>query len=136
MQNVILSKLDYQRLKERIIQARHNPSISRKLLYTLSQVIEKALLLESREMPANVITMNSRVKIMYLENQKTVEVGLAYPEQVNIPQNRISIFAPLATALLGSKLHDIITLPVPNRTVKIKVDRILYQPEAAGDFTL
>ena len=136
MQNLIISKLDYQRLKDRIVQAQSDPSVSRNQLMNLARGVDSATLLEPTEIPADVVTMNSQVRISYLESHKTLELRLVYPEQVNISQNQISIFAPLATALLGCKQNDIVTLPISSRTVKIKIDQIVYQPEAAGDYTL
>jgi regulator of nucleoside diphosphate kinase len=61
---------------------------------------------------------------------------LVYPEEANIQENKISIFAPIAMALLGYKKGDIVNWPTPGGKIKIKIEDILYQPEAAGDFHL
>ena len=80
--------------------------------------------------------MNSRISLHYLKNNETKEIQLVYPEGADITRNRISIFAPIATALLGCKQGALAVLTTPNGTVKVRIDKILYQPEAAGDFSL
>ena len=136
MTNLIISKLDYKRLQEHAVKAKTDPNSSFTQVRTLLQCVNRATLLEPTEIPADVVTMNSKVKIVYLENSKTLDLSLVYPEQANVQQKCISIFSPLATALLGCKQGDLVTFTIPDRTVKIKIDRILYQPESAGDFTL
>lgn len=136
MTNLIINKLDYQRLIDRVTKAKSDPNASFKHIKTLLLGVSQATLLEPAQIPSDVVTMNSLVKIRYLDNQKTLNVRLVYPEQANVDQRQISIFSPLATALLGCKTGDQINLTTPARTVKIQIDAILYQPEAAGDLAL
>ena len=51
-------------------------------------------------------------------------------------ENKISIFSPVATALIGYRVGDIIEWIVPAGLTKIKIDEIVYQPEASGDYNL
>ena len=60
--------------------------------------------------------------------------SLVFPHSANINQNRISILAPIGTALIGYKIGDIIEWKVPGGLRKLKVEEILYQPEASGNF--
>ncbi|WP_345244351.1 GreA/GreB family elongation factor [Nibrella saemangeumensis] len=136
MTNLIISKLDYQRLKVSVGNAKSDPRASSNQVRTLWKGVNEATLLEPNDMPADVVTMNSWVRIRYMDTDRTVSLRLVYPEQADIHQNQVSIFAPLATAILGVKVGDLINLPTPSHTVKIKVDQLLYQPEAAGDFSL
>ncbi|GAB3543960.1 GreA/GreB family elongation factor [Spirosoma fluminis] len=136
MMNLLLSKLDHQRLTERIVRSKTDPTLSRNQMTTLFQKVNEAALFEPTDIPANVVTMNSRVTIEYVNSRKTVDIQLVYPEETNIQQNRISIFAPMATAILGRRENEQVGLNTPNGTVKIRIARILYQPEAAGDLSL
>ncbi len=54
----------------------------------------------------------------------------------NLKENKISIFSPIATALIGYKIGDEIEWIVPGGMTKIKIVELIYQPEAAGDFDL
>ena len=61
---------------------------------------------------------------------------LVYPHEANVNSDKISILAPVGTAILGFKIGDVVTWQVPDGLVKLKVIDILYQPEAAGDLDL
>ncbi|MBS1924246.1 MAG: GreA/GreB family elongation factor, partial [Bacteroidetes bacterium] len=69
-------------------------------------------------------------------NDKNIQFQIVYPEQANIKENKISIFSPIATALIGYKVSDEVEWIVPAGLTRIRIDEIIYQPEAAGDFDL
>lgn len=135
MINRTFSKLDYQRLKQRVEQVKTNDKISPGQVVKLLRGIDAATLLDPTKMPNNVVTMNSVVTLEYLNTGRTLDVCLVYPEEANGTQNRISIFAPLATALLGCQDGALTSLLTPFGSVSVRISKILYQPEAAGDYT-
>jgi regulator of nucleoside diphosphate kinase len=59
-----------------------------------------------------------------------------FPSRANIADNKLSIMAPLGMALLGYRKGDIVKWTVPSGVKKLRVDDIIYQPEAAGDYHL
>ena len=75
--------------------------------------------------------MNSTVLVEDIETKKDYTYTIVYPEDANSSENKISILAPIGTALLGFKAGDIIEWEVPAGKRKLRVKRILYQPEAA-----
>ena len=135
MTNRIISKLDYQRLKQRIEQAKINARISPAQLMKLARGVDGATLMDPVKMPADVVTMNSVVSLEYVDMGKHLDICLVYPEEADGARNRISIFAPLATALLGCQRGTVASLPTPFGSVDVRINHILYQPEAAGDFS-
>ena len=72
----------------------------------------------------------------FLNNNKQIQFQIVYPENANFKENKISIFSPIATALIGYKVQDEIEWIVPAGLTKIRIDEIIYQPEAAGDYNL
>ena len=102
----------------------------------LNEEIERAKIVEPQKVPKDVITMHSRVKIHNMDINKSMEVQLVYPEEADMKAQKISVFAPIGTALLGFRKGDIIEWEVPKGKTMIKIEDILYQPEAAGDFNL
>jgi regulator of nucleoside diphosphate kinase len=80
--------------------------------------------------------MNSKVKISFVESGKRVELKIVYPEDAKIEKNLISIFSPIAAALIGYSEGETIDWIVPSGPTRIKVDEIVYQPEAAGHYDL
>jgi regulator of nucleoside diphosphate kinase len=74
--------------------------------------------------------------LSFLNNNKQIQFQIVYPENANFKENKISIFSPIATALIGYKVQDEIEWIVPAGLTKIRIDEIIYQPEAAGDYNL
>ena len=80
--------------------------------------------------------MNSIVKIRFLKTNKELKFQIVYPDQANIKENKISIFSPVATALIGYKVSDEIEWVVPSGMTRIRIEEIIYQPEAEGNYDL
>lgn len=133
---IILSKLDYSRIHKCIQDARQTNTIGINEAENLLNELKSAKVVEPEEIPANVVTMNSVVRISFPETRKTLKFRIVYPDQANIKENRISIFSPVATALIGYRVSDEIEWIVPSGLTKLRIDEIIYQPEAAGDFNL
>lgn len=138
MSTIVLSRLDQARIKKWIGDARMMKAISLEEAGKLAAELDKAQIVDPEAMPADVVTMNSVVKISFLQgtNDKSIEFRIVYPDQANLKEHRISIFSPIATALIGYKVGDEIEWMVPAGMTKIRIDQILYQPEAAGDYEL
>ena len=136
MTKIILSKLDYSRIYKCINEARRLNTIGLNEAENLLQELHSAEVVDTNEIPSDVVTMNSIVKISFLNTNKTTQFQIVYPDQANIKENRISIFSPVATALIGYKVSDEIEWIVPLGLTKLRIDEIIYQPEAAGDFDL
>ena len=131
-----MNKLDYVRIQKAINDAKQAYSLKASEAGNLLKELKSAKIVEPTEIPANIVTMNSIVKISFLNTNKTVQFQIAYPQEANLKEHKISILSPIATALIGYKTGDEIEWIVPAGLTKIKIEEIIYQPEAAGDFNL
>lgn len=136
MANIIINRLDYARIKKSISDAQQFKSINSNEAEKLLAELESATIVEPQAVPSDVVTMNSIVKLSFLNNNKEVQFQIVYPDKSDLKKNKISIFSPIATALIGYKVGDEIEWVVPAGLTKIRIDEIVYQPEAAGDFDL
>jgi regulator of nucleoside diphosphate kinase len=136
MDEIIVNSLDVARIKKCISDARYFKSINKVEAERLIKELESAKIVEPESIPSNVVTMNSIVKMSFLNNNLQVQFQIVYPDQANIKENKISIFSPIATALIGYKVNDEIEWIVPSGLTKIRIDEIIYQPEAAGHYDL
>ncbi len=136
MKKIILSNLDFPRIKKCILDARQMNTIGVNEAENLMREMNSAKVVEPGEIPDDVVTMNSIVKISFLDAKKTLQFQIVYPDEADIKENRISIFSPVATALIGYRVSDEIEWIVPSGLTKLRIDKIIYQPEAAGDFEL
>ena len=90
-----------------------------------------AIVLKRKRIPADVVTMNSRVRF---ENRNTGEcrnVTIVFPQQANASMGLISVLTPVGTALLGLAAGQSIAWPFRDGTQHcLRVLKIIYQPEA------
>ncbi len=100
----------------------------------LEHEIERAIVVEPQQVKPDVVTMNSRA-VLHLDDEE-VEVALVYPQDADGSDNRLSVCSSIGTAILGYREGDAIDWRTPYRTRRIRIERVLYQPEAAGDFHL
>ncbi|MCA0441723.1 MAG: GNAT family N-acetyltransferase [Proteobacteria bacterium] len=100
----------------------------------LEHEIERAIVVDARQVARNVVTMNSRA-LLHLDDEK-VEVALVCPQDADDSAGKLSVYSDIGTAILGYKEGDAFDWRIPNRTRRISIEKVLYQPEAAGDFDL
>lgn len=131
-----LTRLDYQRLNDVLRASLLNRREDLGDLTRLQEEIRRARIVEPTEIPSDVITMNSRVRFRDLDSGEQMEVSLVYPSASDTAEKKISILAPIGTALLGYRKGDTVEWEVPAGVRRLKIEDVLYQPEASGDFSL
>ena len=136
MKKVTLTKNDYTRIYKAITDAKNSKTINSNEAEKLLSELSKAEIVSSEKIDKDVVTMNSEVKLFFENTQKEQSFKIVYPQDANLKENKISIFSPIATALIGYKIGDEIEWIVPGGMTKIKIVDLIYQPEAAGDFDL
>ena len=134
--DIYITEFDRTRLKAILESPAFQTGRDREHLADLAQELEKAHIVKPEEVPADVVTMNSKVRVRDMQSGEAKDYTLVYPHEADITKDRISVLAPIGTALLGYKAGDTIELAVPDGTRVLKVESILYQPEAAGDYNL
>jgi len=126
---IVLSHFDHKRLEQLLDMAGTRPDLD-----VLREELDRAEIVAPEAVPRDLVTMNSVVRFVDTESAKEWEVALVFPGRAEVESNRISVFAPIGTALLGLSIGDSIDWPLPNgRTRRLRVVAITYQPEAAGD---
>jgi len=133
---VYITDLDKKRLKQLIREARTFGSEHEIYLEKLEGELNRSKVVKSKEIPTDVITMNSKVRLKDLDTREEMIYWLVFPDDADPDQNKISILAPIGTALIGYRVGDVIEWKVPAGLRKLKVLEVLYQPEAAGDYHL
>lgn len=101
-------------------------------LHPLEMAIEEAHPIEPCELPPDVVTMDSTVELLDLDTGETEVFTLVYPERADAALNRISVLAPLGTAILGCRVGDTVTVKVPAGRRRIRVEDIHDEPVSAG----
>ena len=92
--------------------------------------------MEPQAIHRGVVTMNSKVLLEDLDNRERMTVTLVFPADANADEGAVSVLAPVGTAILGYSEGDVVEWPVPDGVRRLKIRKVVYQPEAAGDFHL
>ena len=97
--------------------------------------LERADVVESRDIPPDVVTMNSRVAFEDVANGKLTEVTIVFPQDADVQAGKVSVLAPVGTALLGLTEGDSIVWPFPDGSSRcLRVVAVTFQPEAEGSW--
>ena len=135
--SIVLTLQDLERLKKMIAEEREfGKARDAKALKDLELELESAQVVAAEQIPCGIITMNSRFLMKHLDSDEKIEYSLVYPEDADFLENKISVMAPIGTATLGYQEGDEIDWQVPEGTVRLKIVKVLYQPEASGHFEL
>jgi regulator of nucleoside diphosphate kinase len=98
--------------------------------------LERAEVVLSDEIPNDVVTMNSTVVLRDLDTNETETYTLVYPNHANIAHNRLSVLAPVGTAILGYCVGDVVQWCVASGLRRLRVEEVIFQPERVGAFHL
>jgi regulator of nucleoside diphosphate kinase len=109
---------------------------SREDLKALSAELDQAQVVAPSDIPPDVITMNSKAQVRDLEDDELMTYTLVFPVKANVDEGLISILAPIGTAMLGHQVGDEFEWHVPAGAIRLRVEKVLYQPESAGHFNL
>ena len=134
-ERIVITKPDFDRLSELTRSARYRATYAA-LLSGLQGELDRGTVVDQAEVPRRVVTMRSRVKIRDLDTGEVERFTLCYPDEANVTSGWLSVLAPLGTALLGTRAGQTITIQVPRGQRRLRIERILYQPEAAGRLDL
>jgi len=126
--DIYITEIDKARLGS-LIALEEGPAV-----VDLEHEIERAIVVDPRQVARNVVTMNSRA-LLHLGDQE-VEVSLVYPQDADGSAGKLSVCSDFGAAILGYQEGDTIDWRISDRTRCISIEKVLYQPEAAGDFHL
>lgn len=131
-----ITEVDRKRLLDLIVSAQSGEYRHSVYLENLRGELERAQIVAPQDIPGDVVTMNSTVALTDLDTGEEEIYTLVYPENADMTQGKVSILAPIGTAMLGYRVGDVFEWEVPAGKRRLKVAKILYQPEASGDFDL
>lgn len=105
-------------------------------LTVLERELERAVVVKPDEVPSTIVTMNSEVEVTDLDTGERRSLTLVFPSMAGIESGRVSVLAPLGTALLGSHQGTDVTWQTPRGARRVRIENVVFQPEAAGRFDL
>ncbi|MCK6596168.1 MAG: nucleoside diphosphate kinase regulator [Bacteriovoracaceae bacterium] len=99
--------------------------------------LDRAHIITDDEVPKDLVTMNSKIRFLNIQDDKEMIVTIVYPSDADFKMGRISVLAPLGSALIGLRVNQEINWKFPDgKTRTLKILDVLYQPEANEDWHL
>lgn len=134
MRTIVLTESDRLRLTRLLDITEARAGERPDYLAALRRELDRARIVAPEEVPGNVITMNSAVRLRDLITGEAVQYTLVYPERADISEGRLSVLAPVGTAIIGHREGDVIEWAVPAGLRRLEVEQVVYQPERAGEY--
>ena len=87
----------------------------------LEETIAHVKIVNHEEINTNVANIGLTVKVLYIDDEEEVEYSLVGSREVDVLNNKISDQSPIGKAIMGTKAGDIITVDIPNGSIKLKI---------------
>src|SRR5512143_1004173 len=129
-----ITDFDARRLRRLLDSYEELPTSSARELTRLRHELERARIVSSHEVEGNVVTMNSQIVLRDLDSGQEYTCTLCFPDDTRADGSRLSVLAPVGTAILGYREGSVIEWEVPAGHRRYRIEKVLYQPEAAGDY--
>ena len=130
--SIVITESDYARLQRLIESSRRFRHRDAQHLDALEQELERATIARAQEVPGDLVTMNSRVRVEDLNSGHVYAYQIVFPKDADLATNRISVLAPIGTALLGYGAGTTVEWQVPSGMRRLRILDVEYQAEAAG----
>ena len=129
--NIFVTDQDMEKLRHLLEPDGESLSRDQEHLEMLEQELDRAQVLSPSKIPEDIITMNSKARVRDLDTGKEATYTLVFPRNAEIASGKISVLAPIGTAILGYRVGDVIEWRVPGGRRRLRLEEVLYQPEAA-----
>lgn len=129
---IIITETDARRLRPLVQNSKPGSGADADSINRLRIELDRAKIVPDDQLPEDVIAMNSTVELEDLTDGEILTFTLVYPEKADAAAGKISVLAPLGTAMLGYRVGDEIEWPVPAGTVRVRVRKLLERETSSA----
>jgi regulator of nucleoside diphosphate kinase len=120
------------RVLRSLLRARNGATHDQEHLDDLRFELEHALVLDPSQLSPSVVTMHAAVRVRDLESGRRQDLSLVSPHEADVSAGRISVLAPLGTALLGYRKGDVVERAMPGGLRRLLIEEVLQTPATDG----
>lgn len=92
--------------------------------------LDRAEVVPDQDIPAQVVTLHSRARVLDEDLRTEREVTIVPPEEAK-QEGYVSVLAPLGAAIIGVPEEETIEWPMQGgKSKRFRVTKVLFQPEA------
>ena len=131
-----LTDLDHVRLTN-LVRRRSRAELPSAISLQVEEVLDSCDLVPSRQVPADIVTMYSKVQLLDRATGERHELTLCYPAEADPAAGFVSVLSPVGWSLLGLRAGQVASWTIPlGAERQAEVEAVLYQPEASGDYSM
>jgi regulator of nucleoside diphosphate kinase len=131
---IVVTTEDHQRLETLLTSSTVRLISGSARVDELQSELIRAQIVPCGNVPADVVTMNSTVSLRDLDTNEVETYTLVYPDRADIANCKLSVLAPIGTAVLGYRVGDEFQWRVPERWRRLRVEQVMFQPERDSAF--
>lgn len=124
--SIVVTEPDLGRLRA-LLRAQAEASRDQEHLQDLGEELARATIVDAADVPAGVVTMHSRVRVRDVQTDEEKTYTLVFPHEANLAAGRISVLAPLGTALLGYREGDEVEWEMPGGVRKLRILEVTHE---------
>lgn len=132
MPAILITPTDYRRLERLVDQLAASARLDEARIQALDDELARAQIVDESRLPPDVVTMETEVDVVDVDTAERLRICVVFPQAADVDQGRISILAPVGLAVLGMREGDEFTWKTPSRVRKLRIERVIHQPEANG----
>ncbi len=134
-----LKTVEYPKVKEALSEARDKGDLSENFEYHAAKreqarlisrirfkqrVLDFARVLDTSRLDSSTVGLLSEVKITNMTNNLQMTYTIVSPHEANLLEKKISIKSPIAQALIGKRVGDVVEVHVPAGVQKFRIDGV------------
>lgn len=127
---IFISRDDYAKLRLLLVTALHSNRNS--ALQKLREELDRATVIDPADFPVDVVTLESTVEYEDIGTGEIEEFTIVFPDRADVEQKRLSILAPIGTALIGCRVGDVVSWSTPGGLRQLKVRRVVPRRSEAA----
>ena len=133
---MVVTQPDRARLEQMLRSLKTAGAPFRDHIRELELAVGRAEVVPAADVGPDVITMNSRARVRDVDSGRNETFTLVYHGESGMFDSKLSVLTSLGIATLGARVGDVIEWRTPRTTRRLRVEEVVYQPEAAGDTNL
>lgn len=118
---LVIKKRDFNFITSYLKQPATRNSFNRLNVMELEEEFKKAKIVSNEDFPEDVIGLNSTAIIKDLKTNRVLSITVVMPDKADIRQNKVSVLAPIGTALLGFRKENVVSWQVPSGEKKFLI---------------
>lgn len=125
---VVLCESDFKKLQD-FVGAQSSQAKADEM--SLAHELGRAIVVKDDSIPQHTVRLNSIVEIESVDTSKKTKCTIVMPAEADIAKKKISVIAPLGTALIGFRKGEEVEWAMPAGLKKFRILSVVNENEPA-----